>query len=241
MSIDQTPLHGEWHHHDDRDALAEALAGVLADALRAATAARGTASAVLAGGGTPLPAYRALAGARLDWPAVTALPSDERWVAHAHPACNLAQLRGCLAAAQGLDLRALTPATPGPDPDTAEAERSLATLAFRDFDVVLLGMGGDGHVASLFPGTDALSAAAVAADAPATRVVRPDPLPTEAPFARISLSLPRLLRTRRLLLAVTGEAKRSLLEQVLSGARAELPVARLLAASAVPAEIHWSP
>ena len=144
------------------------------------------------------------------------------WILHAHSD------GGRLAEASLAHARALLAANPQP------------------FDAVLLGMGmgmgmgGDGHFASLFPGAANLDEGFD----PALDACRidPVPLPPEAPYPRISLTLPRLLRTRTLLLAVTGAGKRAVLEEAMAGADPRcLPVAALLHAPGAQLHVHWSP
>lgn len=231
----------EWHLHATGDALAEAVAAALAGSARNAIAARGEALLVLAGGRTPLPAYSRFARASIEWPSIRVLPSDERWVARDHPHCNLGQLAACLTEAQGVQLMPLVPDRPGAVAGIEVAMAGLAPLATRDFDAVALGMGSDGHIASLFPGTDALSPAHTRPDAAPALVVHPEPLPAEAPYPRVSLSLPRLLRARRHLLVVRGDDKRRVLEQAIDYPRSTLPVTAWLSAASPGVDIHWSP
>src|SRR5690606_22120292 len=108
------------------------------------------------------------------------------------------------------------------------------------FDAVVLGMGNDGHTASLFPGAVALAAGFD----PALDACRidPDPLPPEAPYPRISLTVARLLRARALHLVITGERKRAALEQAIAGNDPwRHPVMAVLAAPGAEVQIHWSP
>jgi 6-phosphogluconolactonase len=216
--------------------LAESLRGLVADAL----AARPQAVLALAGGRTPLPLYRRLAQAELDWSRVLVLPTDERCVPHDHPACNLRALKEAWSAAAGIGFVSLTP----PDGDASQAE-AFAQAALRPhpepFDLVLLGMGNDTHTASLFPGAAQL-AAALASDAPPALRIDPVPLPPEAPFPRISLSAVRLAHARQLLLVTTGADKREAMRRAQqSDDPLATPVAALLHAEESRLHIHWSP
>ena len=104
-------------------------------------------------------------------------------------------------------------------------------------------MGADGHIASLFPGASNIAAGLDLAGTADAIGILPEPLPPEAPYPRISLTLPRLLRARDIHLVVTGEDKRRVLRaaQQQDGA-AGLPIAALLhARTAAPVRIHWSP
>lgn len=227
--------------HPDAAALVAAMSGVLTDAIRSGVSQRGEAVLALAGGRTPFPVYHRLAGAALDWPRVTLLATDERWVDHGHPACNTREIRAAFAAATDVRVLQLTPAAPGPNASAGHARATLASLS-GPFDAVLLGMGADGHFASLFPGAAELRAGLDPANPDDALVVHPDPLPPEAPHARISLSASRLLRTRRLLLAATGAAKRAILDRAKT--RPEplvLPISALLHDDSTQVEIHWSP
>lgn len=231
-----------WSEYAYRDG--EALETALCEGLRAqlveALAARGHAVLALAGGHTPLPIYRRLARADLDWQRVSVLPTDERCVPHAHPACNLAALQDAFGLAAGVHWLALS--TPDGSPQTSERHaREVLAACVEPFDAVLLGMGTDTHTASLFPGAAQLGAA-LAAEAPDALHLEPSPLPPEAPFARITLSAARLKRARAVHLAIRGDAK---LEALRLAQRSHdalaTPIAALLHAEDLRLHVHWSP
>lgn len=225
--------------HHDANTLAAILSEELQRILVDAIAARGSASLALAGGSTPFPIYRRLAAMDLEWSRVSLIPTDERWVQAEHPASNLRAMREAFAAARGVRLLSLTPTEPHKQASASFAMNALVELA-NPFDAVLLGMGGDGHFASLFPGATELEAG-LNGDAGAL-AVHPRPLPPEAPFARISLSLDRLLNSRRLLLAVSGRVKRAVLDRAqLVNEPQALPICAMLHQQRLPLEIHWSP
>jgi 6-phosphogluconolactonase len=228
--------------HANAEALASAVAEALAAAIREGLAARGEAWLALAGGSTPFAAYRQLAAMTLPWAKVHLVASDERWVPAAHEKRNERALADAFAAAVGVTIHPLVPESErlfDADDAGATAEASLSPLAHRAFDAVLLGMGADAHFASLFPQVTPASALDAGHRAPVVALV-PDPLPPEAPFPRISLTLSRLVATRSLLLMITGEAKRAVLESARTRPATDAPIHALLAA-APDLAIHWSP
>lgn len=228
------------HDHANLDALVARVATALQQACAEAMRERGMAWLALAGGRTPLPIYVRLA-ASADSVNITAVPTDERCVPHGHPACNLQALRAALAGSNGIVVTSLT-REDGDIDASLQQSRALLALNPQPFDAVLLGMGADGHFASLFPGAANLrDGLAMDSDLDAIATL-PDPLPPEAPFTRISLTLPRLLRARQVHLVVTGEDKRRVLrhaqQQDTAGGH---PVAALLHARDHRLQIHWSP
>jgi 6-phosphogluconolactonase len=224
-----TNLHGGaiWRAYTSRAELTREVCALLQDALSSAIERDGVAYAALSGGLTPGPIYDRLAQAELEWSKVTLLPTDERLAPLDHAARNDRMIarafkRGLAEEAQFVSLE-----------DTA------AIAAMPAFDVVLLGMGADGHFASIFPHSEG-SAEAMNLDTQASAVkVVPDPLPAEAPFVRLTLTLARLINARRVILLITGADKRKIAQDALEpGDRLDPPVRGLFAAAHV--EVHWS-
>ena len=228
------------HEYADTQALVAGVSAVFESACRSAITVRGHALLCLAGGRTPLPIYAHLAHAELRGTLI-AIPGDERCVPHTHAACNLRNLREAFATDASLQVQPLPTADGDIDASLALARTWLAAHP-QDFDAVLLGMGGDGHFASLFPGA-ANIAEGLALDSGIDAIATtPSPLPPEAPFARISLTLPRLLRAAAIHLVVTGADKHRVLREAQQHPHSPYPIAALLHSPApTPIHIHWSP
>lgn len=226
--------------HDSAEEAAAALAAQVVAALRLGLGWRQAASLAVPGGRTPVPLFHALRDAELDWARVGVTLTDERWVPESHAASNAALVRrellcGRAGAATFVPLFDAGAA----DAASAVAGRWQVLRALpRPFDAVVLGMGEDGHFASLFPGNDTLPAALDAHGVPGCVAMQ---APVE-PVQRISLNLAALLQARRLFLLVTGEAKRELL---LAASRREAlgrwPVAALLTQQHPMPEVFWAP
>jgi 6-phosphogluconolactonase len=232
-----------WIEHDyaSRDALVAHMVDALVEACSDASRRNGSAWLALAGGQTPLPIYAALAKA-LPSASMTLVPTDERCVPHAHPASNVSALRAAFTGHASTVVNALTCEDGNETASLAQA-RALLALNAQPFDVVLLGMGADGHFASLFPGAANLDSGLDMDSGVDVIATLPDPLPAEAPFARISLTLPRLLRAHSVHLVITGEAKRHVLRRAQQAGHDPHvhPVAALLQAREQRVQIHWSP
>lgn len=162
------------------------------------------------GGATPFPILAALTDRPLAWQRVTVWPGDDREVPEDHPASNTGRIRALL------------------EPVGAEVVSLTTMEQVPHFALAWLGMGTDGHIASLFPNTDPR-----ADDPERIRRLVPDPLPPEAPFARVTLTIPALLDSAELLFVIRGADKRALFEAAVRGEN-DLPVARLLAAARQP-------
>ena len=183
----------------------------LAERLGAALAERGgPVTVTVPGGSTPFPIIEHLLEFQLDWTRLVVWPGDDRIVPEDHPASNTGKLRHLF------------------EPAGAEVVTLSVMEAVPPFDLAWLGMGSDGHIASLFPNTDPRP------DEPRSILrLTPDPLPPEAPFDRISLTLPALLASKEIVFVIRGRDKRRLFDEALAGGN-DLPVARLLGAARQP-------
>ncbi len=229
----------EWWEYDDAAELADAVAGDIQFVIESAIDARGSAVIALAGGKTPLPAYEKLAKAKLDWKRVTIIPGDERIVPLGDALSNVTAL-GKIFIPKGARVM---PIVPKATEDYKAAGRSADAL-MQDLhwplDLCLLGVGGDGHTASIFPGPDYDEALNGPKERRAIGVM-PDPLPPEAPVARVTLTRQGIVTARALMIAVTGVAKRKVIEDAIKeGAGSPYPIGRVLADAELPVDIHWA-
>jgi 6-phosphogluconolactonase len=222
---------------ETRDALSDAAGVLVAGTLSTAIAAKGRATAVLTGGSTPGPIYDRLSAAALDWRKVTLTLSDERWVPAGHPDSNETLVRATLHRGLAAPAYFIPLKYDAPDVETGAKVAELAVDEVFPTDLTLLGMGADGHIASLFPGDDA----GTSLDPNGPLVVPVALSPTEPRVPRISLSLRALLDTAQIVILVTGEAKRILIERVLTEADYAPPVAAVLRQTKVPVRILWAP
>lgn len=223
--------------YPDQATLVAALAQDVARRLKEDLARQERAVLVVSGGRSPVPLFQALARQVLPWERVTVTLADERWVPADHPDSNEALVRDHLL--QGVAAVAqLVPLFTGdatPERGASKASIALAELP-RPFSRVILGMGEDGHIASLFPGAAEL-AEGLTTEAAALAVH-----PPHAPHPRLSLSLGALLDTRDLVLMISGPAKRHVLERALEeGPVEDLPVRAILRQTAVPVSVCWAP
>lgn len=176
---------------------------------KALAATPGGIAITIPGGSTPFPIL-ALLDRKLDWSRIEVWPGDDRIVPEDHPASNVGRIRAAL------------------EPLGAKVVALQEGAQPPHFALAWLGMGEDGHIASLFPNTDPQ----VDDPAPLLRLT-PDPLPPEAPFDRFSLTIPALLDSDGLVFVIRGPSKRALFEAARRGEN-DLPVARLLSAAHQP-------
>ncbi len=230
-------IEAEWWDYDSAEEMAEAVAGDIAFIIESALDARDSALIALPGGITPQPIYAKLAARGLPWKKVTIIPTDDRLVPMDNEASNIREIARAFLP---LGARVVPIATGIEDYRLAG---NSADARLQDFpwppDLVWLGMGKDGSTASIFTGPDLQDAL----DAPKARRavgVMPDPMPQDAPVARVTLTRASILAARTLLITVTGQDKRDLLEGAIAdGHSSKLPIGRVLAEAEQPIDIHW--
>jgi 6-phosphogluconolactonase len=194
------------------------------------------------GGNTPGPLYRHFAERLVrEGPAeapVRFVPTDERWVSTDDPQSNERMIRECFMPLidDAHPDRFVSLKTDAPTAGAALGElSSRIERAFPGpFSAVLLGMGTDAHIASIFPGNSGVNPADPST--PCIAATHP-----ESGQPRVSLSMNRLLDTRRIWLVIKGEEKRELLQRVEADRSVELPVAELIRRASCAVDVFWCP
>ena len=232
-------IEAEWWEYDSLDELADAVAGDVGFIIDSAIEARNASLIALPGGRTAPTIFPKLAAQKLPWKRVTIVPTDERLVAMDDERSNVRAIARSFLA---LGARVVPIVADIPDYKLAgnSADARLQDLPWPP-DLVWLGVGEDGHTASIFAGPDLQDAL----DAPRARRavgVMPDPLPADAPVPRVTLTRAAILSARTVIIVITGDKKRELLEQAIAdGQSSKLPIGRVLAEAEQPIDIHWCP
>ncbi|WP_292062050.1 6-phosphogluconolactonase [Brevundimonas sp. UBA7664] len=224
----------------DGEAWAAACAVRLTDALSAALAETGKAVFAGSGGSTPAPIYRRMARADLDWSRIAVTLIDERYVPETSPESNAALLKQTLLTGPAAAARFVPLFHPAVTVDRAAALAAHVLAAEGGkLDAVLLGMGEDGHICSMFPNSPTLKTLLAPALKPTVLGV-PHGRDGAAPgLERLTINLPYLMTARRVVLALTGAAKRAVFEREAAGDPATQPIAALIAAG-VPLDVLWT-
>jgi 6-phosphogluconolactonase len=227
----------EYWEFDDTEEMIAAVAGDIGFIIESALDARGQALVAFPGGNTPGPIFEKLAKSNIRWKNVTIIPTDDRLVPVDNPLSNVAMIA-----------KAFLPLGARVVPLTSEAADyklagGAANARLQDLhwppDLVWLGIGTDGHTASIFPGPDLQEA--MNADKGVRAVgVAPDPLPPEAPVNRVTLTAAAIAESRTTMIVCGGDAKKAILEKAeKEGAGSEYPIGKVLAKINVPVDIYW--
>ena len=215
--------------------LAEGLAQAVAEQLNEAIAKQGVATLVVSGGRSPVAFFQSLIKQPIDWSKVVVSLADERWVPVEHADSNAGLLKKNLLQGPAAKARfvGLYNVAASLEAAAEQADRTLAELP--PIDVLILGMGDDGHTASLFPGSPNLTQALQLDNA---RRCWPMLAPT-VPHQRLSMSRSLLASARNIVLSIQGQAKLNTLNEALGGTDiAALPIRAFLQPTL---EIYWCP
>jgi len=232
-------IEAEWHDYDTNDAMAAAVAEHIVRVIKDALGARDEALIALPGGKSPIPVFQRLAVANIDWSRVTIIPTDDRLVPATNLLSNYAMIARYFLPKGAQVLPVVLEAATDYRAAGNSANAQLSDLRWPP-DLVWLGVGADGHTASIFPGPD-LEEALDGPNARRALGLMPSPLPAEAPVARVTLSRPAILSARSLMLTLSGPEKRAVVERAIKdGALSSTPIGRVLAEIENPIVIHWS-
>lgn len=226
------------HQYESNTELTAQLAQRIAGDLKTAIDQRGVATLAVSGGSTPKPLFERLSQTPLDWARVIVTQVDERWVDEDHKDSNARLIREQLLQNVAAAANFASMKTPEDSPFDAQAAATEKLSAFAaGIDVVVLGMGEDGHTASFFPDAVTLAAALNPAGDELCVAVTPP----HAPHQRMTLSLAALLRARNVYLHITGEEKLSVLETASTpGSEEELPIRGVLRRAEPPLQIYYA-
>jgi 6-phosphogluconolactonase len=231
----------DMHTFSNNDELVDTLVDTIVHTLSEGISANGKASLAVSGGSTPVTLFEALSQRELAWEKVHICLVDERWVAPDEADSNENLVRSHL-----LKNRAASAVFSGMknDAETASAGEEECSRLYKrvpsPFDVLILGMGADGHTASLFPGAARLG---LATDMDSGKICM-GIAPMTAPHERMTLTLPAILSSKQIYLHITGQAKRDVLElALLPGAAEEMPI-RFIIEGAVKQhnrfQVYWA-
>lgn len=231
----QLPDAVQGYELDDAEALAATLANDVGGHLRQAIEQAGRASLVLSGGRSPVPFLERLAQASLDWSKVVVSLADERWVPVEHADSNAGLLRRHLFQGEAAKARFIGLYRPAASLEQAADAADEALAELPPIDVLILGMGDDGHTASLFPASPNLRAGLQrTGDRRCLPMIAPS-----VPHQRLSMTFALLASARFIALSVQGRGKLATLRAALAGDDpAQMPIRAFLHA---PLHIYWCP
>lgn len=229
---------------ESRTQLIAELAKNCQSCLQQSLAKNGTTSLMVSGGSTPGPLYEALSKSDLDWKNIHVALVDERWVDKQHNASNEALLYRSLLinnAEQAIFTSMKNTATTA-IAGCPETETEYQKLP-QPYSVTILGMGSDGHTASLFPHAEGLTKALAEDNQKLiTAITAKQSEVTGVNTERLSLTLNGLLKSERLILLLTGAEKLAVFREAISdGAVEDMPIRTLLRQNKIPFELYWAP
>ena len=221
-----------WHAFDTNEPYINALSEAIATHLQHAIETRGRAGMAVSGGRSPIPLFDRLSRCDIDWPNIHITLVDERFVAPNDKDSNERLVRDHLLVNKASQAEFTGLIT---EPDNILNCVDRANQTTRPVNLAILGMGDDGHTASLFPGAPQLADALSREQT--NRYVRITP--PAAPHERISMTLAALLHAEQLILTISGPHKRQIYEQAAQKRTPTLPVSYLIMQSAAPLDVYW--
>lgn len=224
---------------DSRERLEAVLSEHIGERLREGIAKNGEAALVVSGGRTPVGLFQRLSKLPLEWSKVLVTLADERWVDNRHQDSNERSVRTHLLQNRASEARFLPLVNAEFSAKLGQSETEmLLDLLPEKIDLVILGMGEDGHTASFFPGAPELAQALDPQPACDCVAVTPP----QAPWDRLTLTLPRLLASGEIIVHLCGDAKLPVLQCALAeGATEEMPIRSVLRQKQTPVSIYWAP
>jgi 6-phosphogluconolactonase len=227
----------EYWEFEEVEELIDAVVGDVSFVIESALDARGQALVAFPGGSTPKPILEKLAQANIRWKNVTIIPTDDRLVPVDSLLSNVAMIAKIFIP-KGARVLPITSEAADHKLAGNAANARLADLHWPP-DLVWLGMGTDGHTASIFPGPDLADALDGAKDVRAVGVA-PDPLPPEAPVNRVTLTAAAIASARVTMLVINGAEKRKVLDEAIEGgAKSTYPIGKVLDRVSVPVDVYW--
>lgn len=226
------------HSFQNREKLLQELSATIAQYLSQGISVNGSASLAVSGGSTPVDLFKKLSTLSLPWQHVSICLVDERWVEpeDADSNENLVRTHLLQNKAAAANFTGMKNGAPTASEGEEECEQNLQKVPL-PFDVLILGLGGDGHTASLFPGAKNLGAAT---DMQSGRVCMAI-APQAAPHERMTLTLPAILNSRQIILHITGQEKKDVLEHAQEeGPMKALPIRFILTQHSAPFSVYWA-
>lgn len=217
--------------YPDREMMMISLANQLAGELNTGLMTHDRISMAVPGGTTPGPVFDSLSAAELDWDRVSVLLTDERWVPEASPRSNTGLLRQRLLTNKAREATLVPLYADADAPEAVIDDLAAGVAACLPLSIVLLGMGADCHIASLFPGADALEAALDRQAPPLMAMRAPG-----APEPRITLTAPVLQEALSVHILIVGPEKRAALERAETADIMDAPVRAVWS----EATVHWA-
>jgi 6-phosphogluconolactonase len=224
--------------YSNLDETLQAIKTALLSTIEQSIKAKDHCAIALAGGGTPQPLYRELSQSKLPWYKLKVTLTDERWVSKDHNDSNENMITQCMLNQIGKELQFISLKNQAPSAAEGQAECELSLSKHLDrLDVVVLGMGDDGHFASIFPNTDNLNALLDQSSRQKCMAVFPP-----GKQSRISLTLSYLLTAKIIYLLITGDNKKQIIDGVLSKQplSQQYPISILLNQQTCPVHIYWN-